>query len=255
MAMVSDLPTPKYRIGDIVYRPQIDWTIEKLPCPDCLGERVWHVTTPSGVTHLLDCPRCSDRYSIISDKLPLLQVRRYQASVQQIQIGSVQARTDRPSYSDRITYMTSVTGSGTVYGEGDLYPTHEAALAMAEMNAALKNAEVDRTAAALTARRFSNLPLADAITARLRDSAFESWHAFRQLADLIIDLLPEDANDDDRTKIPAADLRRELDRLVRGRVDYPGVYAMHPIDALLVAIDSGDSAGIAAAAGKLKALL
>jgi hypothetical protein len=55
---------------------------------------------------------------------------------------------------------------------------------------------------------------------------------------VLTDLLPEDPNNDDRTKIPAADLRAEMERLERGKVDYPSTYATHPIDALLAALDA-----------------
>lgn len=249
---MTDLPTPKYRIGDIVYRLQISSTSEILPCPDCLGERVWHATTPARTEHLLECPRCQDRYSIAADKLPSLRIQRYVANVEEIRIGSIEART-HSDYRDPITYMTSTTGSGSVYGERDLYPTREAALIIAETQAELKNAAVDRTAVALTTRRFASIPLIGALQARVRDNLFEAWTAARQLNNMVTDLLPENPDEDDRTKIDAADLRAEIDRLERGRKDYPGIYATHPIDALLAALDAGDNTAVVAAIDKLKA--
>ncbi len=248
---MSDLPTPKYRIGDTVYRPQITATTEALPCPDCLGERVWHATTPAGVTHLLECPRCQDRYSI-ADKLPPLKVQRYVALIEEIRIESVEVRSHVGFRDDQITYMTSTTGSGSVYSERSLYSTKEAAQQAAEIQAALKNTEIDRTAAVLTARRFASIPLAGALQARVRDNLFEAWTACRQLSQAIVDLLPENPDEDGRTKIDAADLRSELDRLERGRKDYPDVYATHPIDALLAALGSGDPEFIAQCVSRLK---
>ena len=165
---MSDLPTPRYRIGDLVYRPQITATTEALPCPDCLGERVWHATTPAGVTHLLDCPRCQNRYSSAADKLPPLKLQRWVANVEEIRIGSIEARTS-DSYRDRITYMTTTTGSGSVYGERDIFPTREAAQQVAETQAALKNAEVDRTA------------VAEALQTRVHDNLYEAWAAYRRV--------------------------------------------------------------------------
>jgi hypothetical protein len=174
---MSDLPTPKYRIGETVYRSAITYETVKLSCPDCLGEWVWHATTPAGVTHLVECPRCQDRYSLTADKLPPLAVQHYAPTVEAILIGSVQARTD----DARVTYMTSTTGSGSVYSERDLYPTREQAFAVAEAQANLKNAEVEKTAPALTARRFATLPLAGAIAEKLRDNLFESCVSFLSL--------------------------------------------------------------------------
>ena len=60
---MTDIPVPKYAIGDVVYRPRVDHATESLPCPDCLDSKRWTATSPAGEQHEIACPRCSDQYA------------------------------------------------------------------------------------------------------------------------------------------------------------------------------------------------
>ena len=49
---------PKYNIGDKVWVASVSTQETTIPCPDCLGEKVWYVTTPSGETFDSPCGTC-----------------------------------------------------------------------------------------------------------------------------------------------------------------------------------------------------
>lgn len=48
-----------FAVGDTIFVPAV--TQKEIPtqCPDCLGEKLWTITMPSGVSRTIDCPRCN----------------------------------------------------------------------------------------------------------------------------------------------------------------------------------------------------
>lgn len=248
---MTELPTPRYNIGQVVYRPNVEPTSEQLPCPDCLGEQCWRVSTPSGTEHVVDCPRCRGGYSHSGiDKLPPLTIRRYAPGVRRLTIGSITAKTHPYHGNDPIEYMAQETGvgSGSIYRERNLYSDEASALAAAQQDAAARNAEIDALPEAIAARRFSSLKLQDAALDRLKDGLFDAWAAFRNLVYSIEELLPEDANSDNEEQ---RQIREAVDRYGRAA----GTYLppeRHVIDELLAARAPED---VAAAIDKLKQAL
>lgn len=45
-------------LGTIVYVPRVTTTEIEMPCPDCNGTHVWHISSPSGMKREIECPRC-----------------------------------------------------------------------------------------------------------------------------------------------------------------------------------------------------
>ena len=227
---MTDLPTPRYAIGQVVYRPTTDRTTETLSCPDCRGSRVWRAVSPAGEEHEISCPRCTDRYAHSgTDQLPNLKITRYTPIVQPLTIGAITVKTHPYHGDDHVEYGTE---SGSRYYERQFHDTEAAALAVAEAEAAVQNAKIDTLPEVTRARRFSGLTYTDAATAALKDGIFNSWQAFRSLGYALDDALPKDPNDDTETE---GQIREALERYAK----YGGTYLpveRHPIDALLEAI-------------------
>ena len=115
----------KYSVGDTVFLDIPEVRQRKLPCPDCLGQKVWKTTSPAGTDYEFCCPRCSGVYQ--SDKRLSLDYSEYVPNIRTLTIGSVQ--TDSHDGGGLIKYMCQETGvgSGSVYREGQLHATEDEA--------------------------------------------------------------------------------------------------------------------------------
>lgn len=241
---MTDLPIPKYAIGDIVYKPGITGTNEKLPCPDCLGEKAWKLLTPTGIEHTLACPRCSDAYSSLGDNIPSLTIRREQSTVARLTIGSIEIKSDPRHGDSAVKYMAHETGvgSGSVYNERDLYSDGAAAQAMAQVMADLANAKLDESRSVIAARRFSGLQIFEALKKKAWDQSYESWAAYRLLRGHLEDRLPEipDADNEDQAAV-----REAIEQFDRYVID-PKMEAwkLHPLDEIIAACQRGDIAAV-----------
>jgi hypothetical protein len=67
---MTNIPTPRYAIGDTVFVGNTEQRRTKHACPDCLGTGKWEVTTPAGGKFSAVCLRCSG-YSRPADLPPL----------------------------------------------------------------------------------------------------------------------------------------------------------------------------------------
>jgi hypothetical protein len=47
-----------FAVGDTVFVPRVHSKDIDVTCPDCLGENQWVISTPSGISRTIDCPRC-----------------------------------------------------------------------------------------------------------------------------------------------------------------------------------------------------
>jgi len=178
---MSDLPTPRYKIGDIVYRGWTTSITKTHPCPDCLGTMKWQVTTPVGSTLTATCPRCVDA-SYGTRDLPSLKYHAYDPIVEVLTIGSVQIDTAALDGSV-VKYMCRETGigSGSVYKEDMLLPTREEADRYAEMLAAEANAKIVNVPEKLADARLAKLELVDAIVEHAWQVRWRAWEAYRSI--------------------------------------------------------------------------
>lgn len=54
---------PLFEIGDTIYTVTATHEIgPRVQCPDCLGEKIWHVTLPSGEEFDIECQACKHGY-------------------------------------------------------------------------------------------------------------------------------------------------------------------------------------------------
>lgn len=47
-----------FAIGDTIFIPSVRQKDIPVTCPDCMGEKLWNISTPSGVSTTIGCPRC-----------------------------------------------------------------------------------------------------------------------------------------------------------------------------------------------------
>lgn len=217
----SGLPIPKYSIGDTVYLPTTETTVEPVPCPDCLGTKKWKVVTPAGTEMEAECQRCTG-YGRIAD-LPKPERRVEKAGTRRLTIGQITAST-RPDYngSDRVRYMCNETGigSGSVYNESNLYPTEEEALAAAFEEAAKRTAEYEAQPKAMDARMLKSMTVKDADLEATRRARWNAWYSYNRLKDDIVEALNEEEGPPEAGRIET--LRESLDWEINGR-DLPDI--------------------------------
>lgn len=117
-----------FEIGDKVFVPRITQEPIKEPCPDCLGENVWRVSLPSGLTSEVTCPRCHGH----SD---WLMPRRYERTfkIDESTVGEVSIRRHKAHKGEDI-YTSISYGTAPYIGHIDhkrAYRTREEAEAAA----------------------------------------------------------------------------------------------------------------------------
>lgn len=185
--MTSDLPTPKYSIGQTVWHPTIAQTVEPLPCPDCFGSKKWAVTTPAGLEMETPCQRCSARYTSGVGDLPKPERIVFKAGTERLTVGGIRAGTQGMSHygGNGIEYMCRETGigSGSVYTEDKLHETEEAALTVATIQAAEKTEQVAALPDQMKARTLDNLTIECAVAKEAHSSKWSAWFAYRHLAE------------------------------------------------------------------------
>ena len=117
----------KYSVGDVVYFATTTPERKQHPCPDCLGEKTWKVTSPAGGEYNIACPRCSTRF--MSDGGLSLDYTAHVPRIERRTIGSVQYNSAPSAWDSGARYMCIETGvgSGSVYDEARLFPTEEQA--------------------------------------------------------------------------------------------------------------------------------
>lgn len=183
----NDLPTPRFRIGQTVWRPTTTRTVEPLPCPDCLDTKVWKVVTPAGTEMETACQRCATRHFRVADDIPRPERVVFKPSAERLTIGSVRLDTarQRDAHNDPVEYMARETGigSGSIYRENSLYDTEEAALAAAQAEADAQTVRVSAQPDQLAARKLDNLQIHSAVIKDARDSKWNAWYAYRRLAE------------------------------------------------------------------------
>lgn len=185
--------TPKYNIGDKFYYPSTDRETRKMDCPDCLGEKLFKVTAPSGDEFTTECPRCSGN-TWVRD-VPSLSYDHHVAKV----------------ICDTITgYCVNEYGeAGVKYrggrlsvSEADLIADEATALSLAEKKAAELNAKADAEPVRIHHKHLGSLKLKEASHDQFKSGLYESWSAFRHLRETVDSIIENEGSDyDSRSKI------------------------------------------------------
>lgn len=210
MATEAELaaPTPRYAIGDTVYIATTERTVEKLPCPDCLGEREWKVQSPAGGEYTTPCPRCGRTYSL-SENMPSLQIERHVGKAQSRLITGLELDARPSEWRAAVTYRCSTGGSSwNSLTDKDVFATQEAAQIAADLRAAEMNTKSDETPQVLASRRFSSLTLDDARFDQFKNGVWNAhYHAGALLERVKTALDGEDGNEERSASDIIEDLR------------------------------------------------
>lgn len=109
-----------FAVGDKIFVPSVRQKDVATTCPDCLGEKLWTITMPSGVSKTIDCPRCD------GGNKDWLRPRRYERTLEisEAEVSEVSIRTSKAYKSEeirtRIDYNTVSPYIGNI-GHGNAY--------------------------------------------------------------------------------------------------------------------------------------
>lgn len=242
LAFNPDVPQPKYRNGQTVFRASEVSSVQQLQCPDCLGTRKWRAVAPSGAEYEASCQRCSGRTD-----LPSLNHVVWHPSVDRLTIGSIRIDTAEnfsgSRHRESVSYMCRETGigSGTIYYESQLFETEDEARQAATVKAAAHNVEERSKPERIEQLRISYLTIKDATLDECRSAIWNSWYRYRNLRENMEEFLEGDSS--------VEDLRSNIEY----ELDFDKKYRNenHPLDALLIAASKIDHPELKAA---LKAL-
>ncbi|HUW80450.1 MAG TPA: hypothetical protein VMV54_06090, partial [Acidocella sp.] len=87
---MSDLPTPKYKLGQTVWLAFTVSTKGMHDCPDCLGAKVWSLESPAGLKTTTPCIRCCGGHFSNDRSIPPLSYEKKVASTRPLTIGSIE---------------------------------------------------------------------------------------------------------------------------------------------------------------------
>jgi hypothetical protein len=177
---MTDLPVPKYKIGDVVWRGRVFQKEMQLPCPDCLNTRKWKITTPGGSELEADCARCTGSWQLRG--VPSLKDYTFEALVERLTIGSIRIDTASRDYHP-VSYMCHETGigAGGIHYEDKLHPTEEAARADAQAEVAAKEKVRAATPERLEKVSFQHLRVMDAAITVADRATWNSWYRYQNL--------------------------------------------------------------------------
>lgn len=136
--------TTKYEVGQKVWAA--DWQSCKVydPCPDCLGSKVWQVTTAGGEEFEIMCQTCRAAYASTGK----IQFYRRIPTPYEGTIGSIEVHTAGDYDGDHVKYMLEETGVGS----GQVWPEEKLCLTIEEAER-IARAEVEELEAQEAADR------------------------------------------------------------------------------------------------------
>lgn len=187
-------PTPRFAIGDTIWTANIQSTSAQLDCPDCLGSRIWKVTTPAGTEMDTVCLRCASGYRG-SDDLPSLTYQAWAPMIRSLTISGIEM-TGHPSSDtwgrDQVRYQCFPTpGGGTVVDESRAFVSEAEALVEAQRQAAEKNIETAAKPEVTKAKRVGELTIVDARFDQFKNGLWDAFYAARRLGSNIRDTIEE----------------------------------------------------------------
>lgn len=229
---MTDLPVPKFKIGQTVWLASAQSTEGKHPCPDCFGSGVWAVKSPAGLETTAPCPRCSrSGYFNNDNRIPSLSFQKYVACTSKLTIGSITAKTHPYTNDDGVEYMCNETGigSGSLYQEKRLHATEAEAFEVATREAAKAQQRIDERPESLKKFHYSSLTCNLAAYSLSWDSLYDSWMVARDYRE-IVDRIAE--NDNKATQ-------DDIEDLLNCREEKPW-RKKHPLADLIVAVAAED---------------
>lgn len=225
------LPTPKYGIGDRVYRYFVIHDKVPLVCPDCGDKREVRVVFPDGRELKAGCPRCTDTSYHLGQRLPALLKPVFRLEIQALTIGSVKIDTSG-HYGEPISYMCNETGvgSGTVYDEGRLFKTPEEAADAGALDVKRQQEALDAHPDTIKVQSIGRLNITDALIEDHRRQVWSSWYHTNNIVSSVETIIEEAEH---KSK---SELLYDLRNAVQYDMDYDK--ATHPLSSRLTAAEA-----------------
>lgn len=246
-ASTSDLPTPKFRIGQTVYYQDTDKVVEQLDCPDCLGTKKWRVDLPSGEAHDVACQRCCGGMTYSrADELPTLNYEVFKPVARPFLIANVEAKA-RGWHGEKAPEVRYGNSDSQWRDEPYLFADEADALALAVISAAGQNAKAEAKAERIQLRNIGALKFDEARYDQFSNGLWNAWYAYRDLTGKLTEHLDRD---DGR---PSSEVLEGLRDDLRWDLDYH-TRQERPLDVLVEAVESalaGDATKLADAYAKL----
>jgi hypothetical protein len=234
----SDLPEPRFRVGQTVWYADTKRVTRTLPCPDCLGAKTWRVETPAGGDYEVPCQRCCGGYTYTHHaEIAPLKYDEAEADPKSFTVKKVGIDTwgDRPS----------VTYDGRP--EAALYAAEAEAREASAIQAALHNAKIDKTPERLAVKNVGKLKIDGAYYDQFANGLWNAWYAYRALVDRLSEWI-EEASDPDE-----AEYVRALRESVIWEVEYREKQD-RPLDTLVDAVDAALTGDLSKLKGAYEAL-
>lgn len=227
----TDLPTPKYRIGDTLWYAGVSSETAKLDCPDCAGTKVWLVKTANDVIET-PCQRCCGGYMSrgCHDKLDL-SYQIYVPKPGSFVVGRIEASTEGWRNGDKLPEVMYWQTNGSGRNETDIYGDEASAMAKSQIMADAKNAEVQAAPAVLEQRHVGSLKIDDALYDEFKNGLWRSWYRYRSLLEKITETI--EGVDDDTPLTPQQ--LKDLEEAIKWERGYYADQA-HPMDDLVKAV-------------------
>lgn len=225
---MSNLPVPKFYIGQKVWLASTETKSNKWPCPDCKDSREWTTTSPVGEQFKIECPRCIG-YS--PRDLPSLSRNIRTPYTSSLTIGSVRLDTAARNKDECISYMCHETGvgSGSIYyegcGERGLYGSLEEAQKAADRMSQGEQKVWDNKPVTLIAKEFSKFPMKVSLKNASKADNWHAWDRARSLREAIDMVLEKETLDEN------------VRELLEDAIEEKSWITPHPIDNFLDAVE------------------
>lgn len=175
---------PKYAIGTKFFVPTTDRETKQINCPDCLGEKSFKVTAPSGDEFTMDCPRCIGSYRL--SEVPSL---RFDAHTPRVRADEITGYSVNEYGKEGVRYR----GKSLSVEEDEIITDEATAYKRAEELAAQRNVATEKAPERIHLKRLGELPLREATIDQFKNGLYESWSAFRHLRETVDEII---ANED-----------------------------------------------------------
>lgn len=178
---------PRFNVGDTFYIPSYDSERRSQACPDCLGERSFKVTAPSGDEFTMDCPRCGDSGYRLIDVPSLVFSYHVPKVIPDVIVGYCVNEWNEVG----IRYKGKRGGS---VKEDELITDEATALEKATRLAEEMNAKVEAEPKRIQHKKLANLPIRELVIDQFKSGLYDSWSAFRHLREVCDAIITNEAH-------------------------------------------------------------
>lgn len=183
---MTTIIAPKLNIGDTFYCASTERELRELPCPDCLGEKLFKVLAPSGDEFAMDCPRCSG-----NSRLRDVPSLKFDVLIPKVLTDEI------------VSYCVNEYGEQGVKYRGRRFSVSEAEIITDEVTAKQKadqiaakaNAELDAEPKRIHHKNLGGLELREAAQSQFENGLYDGWSCFRYLRETVDEIIEDEGSE------------------------------------------------------------